>query len=235
MLIQLLPSSSIKGQDMHQITPSVHGWNAKTGREQHQDSGAGLLGHSHRLHFVKHILAGSMLFCHFLVSTLKRCILSGFAILLLPFPGRVQLRITCSGQRQACSLLAGCRYTYNGSPKIAWLNPLSLTGEDAEIKQLLWVIENLQEELRISNKSFAQAEQQAQERRAVVDKVEVQGFPLSPTMDVNAAKQILPDIHSFLRQLWPKNLHEKLPKIYKSSDQTRDGAVSASLTRRSVD
>ena len=48
-----------------------------------------------------------------------------------------------------------------------------LAGEDAEIKQLLWVIENLQEELHISNKSFGLAERQTQERQAIVDRLEV--------------------------------------------------------------
>lgn len=48
-----------------------------------------------------------------------------------------------------------------------------VAGEDAEIKQLLWVIENLQEELHISNRAFGNADLLAKERQAVVDRLEV--------------------------------------------------------------
>ena len=48
-----------------------------------------------------------------------------------------------------------------------------LAGEDAEIKQLLWVIENLQEELHISNRAFGLAEIQLKESQAIVDQLQV--------------------------------------------------------------
>ena len=48
-----------------------------------------------------------------------------------------------------------------------------VAGEDAEIKQLLWVIENLQEELHISNRAFGIAESQQRESQSVVDQLQV--------------------------------------------------------------
>lgn len=46
-------------------------------------------------------------------------------------------------------------------------------GEDAEIKQLLWVIENLQEELHLSSAAMEQVESSVRDCQAVVSQLQV--------------------------------------------------------------
>lgn len=50
---------------------------------------------------------------------------------------------------------------------------LRLAGEDAKLKQMLWVVENLQEELFRSQEYRLKAEKRQQEDRGTIDQLQV--------------------------------------------------------------
>lgn len=97
--------------------------------------------------------------------------------------------------------------------------------EDAEIKQLLWVIENLQEELHISNRAYGVAESQQKGTQAVVDHLQ---------RDLDEAKAQEAEVQLKLGLIHTQLEGQLLTKL-EQEEEIRESGIKLKQTRAEID